>query len=362
MCRTYNKIGSLTALKSHLEKNGVHDFKSLKEVIDFQKSYANSRQHLIRQHESLIREEKNSLDRELPELELAIEIQRQQATEKLKAEIDLLKEQLAVSKSSTGTNLFKKLASVVSDWRRTVEIKRKEHNFDTEVDRALGGLVEDFQLKSNRSRFIASDFEEAARQSVKNPLSELDRKNEIIKEGSNYIYGALGEQKVAKTLEALSDDFFLINDFNRSFSPAIHNRQENDFIKSVQMDHILVAPSGIFLIETKNWSEESLENASLRSPVAQVRRANFALFYLLNNKRSNYRLRLDGHHWGDKKIPIRNLIVLAGTRPKEEFQYVKVLAAGELLNYVSYFKPIFSSAETEAIAEMILRMNGQSDI
>ena len=37
-------------------------------------------------------------------------------------------------------------------------------------------------------------------------------------------------------------------------------------IKSIQIDHILVTNSGIFLIETKNWSEKSLNNPSLRSP------------------------------------------------------------------------------------------------
>jgi len=149
----------------------------------------------------------------------------------------------------------------------------------------------------------------------------------------------------------------LINDFSVSFSPAIYNRQENDYIKSVQIDHILVGPAGIFLIETKNWSEKSLQNLSLRSPVEQIKRTSFALFYLLNNDMSSYHLSLDAHHWGDKKIPIKNLIVLTNTKPKEEFQFVKILTVSELLGYVNYFKPIFSYNETKRIADMILRIN-----
>ena len=58
---------------------------------------------------------------------------------------------------------------------------------------------------------------------------------------------------------------------------------------------------------------------SLRSPVEQIKRTSFALFYLLNNEKSNYYLRLDRHHWGDKKIPIKNLIVLTNIKPKEDF-------------------------------------------
>lgn len=36
MCITYNTIGSLTTLKTSLEKNKIYDFKSVKEVIEFQ--------------------------------------------------------------------------------------------------------------------------------------------------------------------------------------------------------------------------------------------------------------------------------------------------------------------------------------
>ena len=118
-----------------------------------------------------------------------------------------------------------------------------------------------------------------------------------------------------------------------------------------------MGPSGIFIIETKNWSEKSLGNLSLRSPVEQIRRTSFALFYLLNNDKSNYSLSLEGHHWGEKKVPIKNLIVLTNTKPKEEFQYVKILTVNELLGYVNYFKPIFSYTETKRIADMILQIN-----
>jgi hypothetical protein len=76
MCKTYNTIGSLTTLKSHLKKNNIHDFKSLKEVIDFQYSYTIFRQQLIFHHENLIEQEKSMLNVELQQLDLEIESQR----------------------------------------------------------------------------------------------------------------------------------------------------------------------------------------------------------------------------------------------------------------------------------------------
>ena len=81
------------------------------------------------------------------------------------------------------------------------------------------------------------------------------------------------------------------------------------------------------------------------------------MFYSLNNNSSENQVRLDEHHWGDKKIPIRNLIVLTKTKPIEEFQHVKILTVEELISYVNYFKPIFSNDETKRITDRLLWMS-----
>lgn len=359
MSKTYNTIGSLTTLKSHLTENNISDFKSLKEVIDFQNSFATSRQQLISHHKNLIEEEKTLLNLELKDLDTAIETTRQQTEQILTAEIEKFKQHLNISISTNPTNLFQKISNILRVWDLKRKIRHKENKFDSNVKRTISHLIDNYQEKRSRHQFIISNVDEAIKQSVCNSLSELERKKAVIDNLNSFIYGALGEQKVVKALENLSDEYIIINDFSVSFSPAIYNRQENDYIKSVQIDHILVGPSGIFLIETKNWSEKSLENLSLRSPVQQIRRTSFVLFKLLNNEMSNYHLRLDRHHWGDKKISIKNLIVMTNTKPQEEFQYVKVLTLNELLGYVNYFKPSFSSSETQRIADFILCINEQ---
>jgi hypothetical protein len=88
--------------------------------------------------------------------------------------------------------------------------------------------------------------------------------------------------------------------------------------------------------------------------VQQIKRSNFALFILLNEGIASKNLKIDQHHWGQRKIPIRNLIVLTNVKPSEEFQYVKILKLNELLSYIKYFKPTFSSQETQEIANYLL--------
>jgi hypothetical protein len=362
MCRVYNTIGSLTTLKAYLKDYKIHDFKSLNEVIDFQNSYIHYRQQLIAKHENLTEQEKETLKIDLQELDHNIEIQKQLAVKRLTIEIEKLKQRLNFPIDLRPSNVFQKLKKNLKLWYYKRQLIHKERNFDINVLKSINSLVAIRQFKDRRYQFITLQFNVAVEQSSQKDLLEIERKKSVIDKLSSYIYGALGEQKVVKTLEALPDDCFLINDFAVSFYPAICNRNENDYIKSIQIDHLLVAPSGIFLIETKNWSEKSLGNLNLRSPVQQIKRTSYVLFKLLNNEISNYHLKLEKHHWGDRKISIKNLIVFTNTKPKEEFQYVKVLTLKELPGYINYFKPTFSSIETQRIADFLLSINNQKTI
>lgn len=355
MCKIYNTIGSLTSLKSELEKSHINDFKSLKEVLDFRNSYSTSRKQLIDHHEMLIDQEKNSLTKELELLEKTIENNKQHAAQRLTDEIDALKQQLGLLKLNIPTNFFGKLLCNLKVWRFNAKINHKENNFDNEVKASISNLVSQSQIKNNRYQFVSTQYKEAIQQSVQHDLTNLDRKKKKLDELNSFIIGALGEQRVARTLEGLSDDYFLINDFHVTLTPPIYHRKENYTISSVQIDHILIAPSGIFLIETKNWSENSMENLSLRSPVQQVKRASFVLYKLLNNEMSNFRLRLERHHWGDKKIPIKNLIVMINSKPLEAFQYVKVLT---LMNFLAILNTLNQFSQMKKHKELLTSSYG----
>ena len=126
MCRTYNTIGSLTSLKLHLEGNNIYDFKSLKEVIDFQNSYPTFRQQIITTHKELIEQEKNSLLTDLQQLDSTIEIQKQQAEQSLMSEIDKLTQDLDFSANTVYTNLFQKLIKNYIQWNYKRKINNKE--------------------------------------------------------------------------------------------------------------------------------------------------------------------------------------------------------------------------------------------
>lgn len=62
-----------------------------------------------------------------------------------------------------------------------------------------------------------------------------------------YIDGAIGEETVGKFLSELSSDYYVIHDVQ--IEPGKGN-----------IDHIVVAPSGIYTIETKNYSCRKVEH------------------------------------------------------------------------------------------------------
>ncbi len=357
MCKVYNQVGSLTAIKTHLHNHNIKDFHSTNELISFQKNYFVSREHIIANSSLLIAQEKEKLQGEIILLDDFIETCRSEYTNNLISELDQLKTQLHTL-SSEPTNLFERITSYFQRNSIQSKIRDIENNFDAKIAKSIRRHTDTYINKKRRFDYIDLNFDKAVQESTYAQLQELDRRKTIVDELTNSIYGAIGEQKVSKELERLPDDYILINDFSCSFHPPIYNRQESDYIKSIQIDHILIAPSGVFLIETKNWSEQSLNNLNLRSPVEQIKRTSFALYITLNGDQASSLLQ---HHWGDRKIPIKNLIVMINQKPKEEFQYVKILTLKELCHYVEYFKPVFSLEETKMIANYLLRLSGSND-
>lgn len=353
MSTTYNTVGSLSTVMSHLYQHNITEFQSLDGVINFQKRFPSERRQIILDQEHLLEKEKIALSVEIPELENFIETSKIETEKVLTLEIERLKHEL-LNISSPAPNNFLTIFYTVKKFFLKTNIFSKEFGFKYKVSSSIRQSNNLLAWKKNRLQYLDLCFSDAVNENCIASLNDLDRKKSVINEISNFIYGAIGEQKVANVLEKLPEEFYLINDFTFSFEKPIYYRQENEYIKSIQVDHLLISPAGVFIIETKNWSKESMNNSSLRSPVDQIRRAGFVLFILLSEKSSGNIFSFNKHPWGARKIPIRNLVVMINHKPKEEFQYVKFLTIHELPGYVKYFKPIFSNEETEEIAKYLI--------
>jgi hypothetical protein len=95
---------------------------------------------------------------------------------------------------------------------------------------------------------------------------------------ANFFKGAKGEETVARELAFLSSDYRVFN--------CVESGKEALLPSNGDYDHIVVGPSGVFLIETKNWSGTfTLENGCIlyngkkpaRPPIEQVKSASSSL-------------------------------------------------------------------------------------
>ncbi|MBS7253258.1 nuclease-related domain-containing protein [Flavobacterium branchiicola] len=361
MCKVYNTIGCLNTLKFDLVNYKVDHFRTLNELVNFQKNYHAGEEQIISNHTLFIEEEKTTLEKDISELNTAIPQTKIDLTAKLKQQLDDFNQQI---ENLPNPNF--KIIPTIKDYCFNLVIctkfwfaQIKSHfeiiQFNYETKKALS-------RKNKRFEYLTSNFQDAISESSFLDLQTFEKKKEIIENLKNTIYGAIGEQKVENTLKKLSDDYILINDFCCTFKPPIYNKSNNDHICSIQIDHLLLSPAGIFLIETKNWSTNSINNSDFRSPVQQILRTNFALYNIMNNEINKINQNFAHHYWGRKKVPIKNIVLFTNTKPIEEFQFVKILTLDELLPYIKYFNPSFLVEETEMIADFLLKFSEQKQI
>lgn len=347
------QIEPLKQLKEALSRSGIERFNSIGEIDRFIKNYQTEKEQLPGLIESALEAEIQSMHSTLARQQQIYEELKEDIRNEITQKIQELEVETRKTRDKRKRNLFYKVVYFL----KLKKLSRKRSNLEDNLERIINKKTSDAEDKLFNLETEIADYLENRKEIIsercKKSFEELAYTKEVVDGLYPLIAGALGESSVVKTLQQLSDDSYLFNDFSLNFDPPIYNKNEDDRIFSIQIDHLLVCQSGVFLLETKNWSRRSIENFDLRSPVKQILRTSYALFVLLNSDSKYNDIKLEPHHWGSKKIPIRNVIVMTNQKPKEEFKHVKVLSLTELNGYVQYFDPLFSGREVRSIFEYL---------
>ena len=134
MCKVYNSIGSLTTIKSHLHQHNITEFKSLNEVIVFQKNYSVNRQQITSTHEVLIGQEKKTLGIDISQLDNSIKTEKINIERELREELEILKQKLNDLSSSTSANFIQRLTDSFKKWFLKRKIRNKAPCLHTASD------------------------------------------------------------------------------------------------------------------------------------------------------------------------------------------------------------------------------------
>ena len=343
MARIYGTIESLKSLKSELEDKGIYRFSSVKEIKDFLSNYNNEKF-------SILDVESKKLDKEYIETCTNLKQRKREKaeiiiSEKEKIDSRIFELQTKIDSINTKSNNFiKKLLSSI----KLHSLKKKYNHYIEHKSRLINSSVKNISRKIQNDEIFIRIYETGKQSLIENraksKIVKLEYTRKVLENSQNLISGAIGENLVVKEIKKLSDDYVLINDFNLSFSRPIFYKKQNQRIYSIQIDHLLISKAGIFIIETKNWSKTSVNSLSLRSPIEQIERSNFALYVFLSEN-----LTLYDHHWGEQRVPIRNLIVMIKNKPRGQFKYVSVKLLRELNDYIKYFEPVLTDEQFNRI-------------
>ncbi|MCJ7794091.1 NERD domain-containing protein, partial [Candidatus Bathyarchaeota archaeon] len=156
-----------------------------------------------------------------------------------------------------------------------------------------------------------------------------------------------GEKQVAKLLSSkLSDDYILINDL------YLHNGYGD-------IDHVVLGPSGIFVLETKNWSGnitcngDEWQRAGKRnfkgSPSRQVKRNTAKIKHIIDSSQAFRSLGV----W------VEGIVVFTNNRASLHLNNptVSILKLPQLPNYITTHgsSSNYSGQQLEAVGKEILK-------
>lgn len=152
--------------------------------------------------------------------------------------------------------------------------------------------------------------------------------------------GAVGEEAVIGVLSKLPDSYHVFNDITIAFPRTIFSNTLKEYVRSAQIDHLVVGPSGIFIIETKNWKPGTLKHTKFL-PHLQVARAGFIFSRLTRRK------------FG--RLPIYNTVVTLATLPQIKYPDVDQISIRQLTPHVLRRTKKIDSKKIQKITSWLMK-------
>lgn len=358
MTRIHGQIESLKRIRETLDHEGITRFNSTGDIQKFLQNYDIEKEELLFKTERIVdleldvlRTRAQYLQRDYEQLKSSTEIYLKTKIQQLETKCE------ALAHPAKNTIL-----EILRWYRQQVLFVYQfilKKNINTYIWIKTYSSKKYFDLARDKTNTFSKNREATISERYEIKYQNLERTKKICDRLYSLIAGAIGEHRVAKELEKLPDDFVLINDFSFRLEKPIYYREESSLIRSIQIDHLLITNAGIFIIETKNWSKASINNLDLRSPIQQIKRSSYALFILLNPKDGQSTRILKKHHWGKKKLPVKNIVAMIHHKPKDQFNHVVIKKLKELNDYITYFEPLFDSNEVRNIADLLISWNEQ---
>jgi len=350
MAHIFRQIDSTKSLRAELDRRNISMFNSIREIEDFKRNYESIKVEILAEAQISIQKEIAQKSTELEKLELELKAAVRHEEEHIKSTIHRLDTKITeLTERLNKQRFLSRLFLTISRWQQNSKLHQLRNNSDRIIFKRTSLIRQKVKNLHSHVDFLNENTEKIISERCENDLSELNRTKQAISDLRTIIAGAKGEYAVEQELKKLPDNFYVINDYRLNFTRPIINKKNGDKIFSIQIDHLVISPGGIFLLETKNWSNRSIRSLNLRSPIDQIQRSSYALFVFINNNIS-----INSHHWGSKQISLKSVLIMVGATTNQKFQFVKIKELKALNRYLKYFEPIYTDQETKWLAKTLL--------
>ena len=341
----FNNSGALTDLFDNLREKSVFNFKSINEMIEYKRNYQNEIQKIKSEKIKELLQEIQVLENTHNNLIKEYEIYKDEQKLKIDNKIEQLK--------TLYNNLDNKLLHKIKKHFINKKLKKYELKYDYYVELPLKKYSQEKIIIENKILYLKNNQEYEVSKRASDLINNIEYTISVLNNNSSLIYGSIGELKAIELLKQLPEQYYIINDFRETFDPPIYNKNENDRIYSIQIDHIVIGPTGVFIIETKYWSQKSIDSHLLFSPVKQLKRSSYALFILLNGIVRDGKIAAFSNNWGQFKISISNILLMMNSSTDQQFQYIKILTEKNLINYITKGRVIFNDDQIKYLVKIL---------
>lgn len=251
------------------------------------------------------------------------------------------------------SSLFSYLRAKLTLHNKTRLVQDLKVNPQKEIDKLLRKEYSDLESLTNRHAYLKGNKEDEIKRRLQPLPNNLEKIKEIQK--TNEYKGAIGELEVIKNLEDLPEAYFLLNDLFLELDEYItfHGTK----LRSAQIDHLFVGPTGIYVIEAKNWSYEYVQKVfseSSYTPYDQIQRSNYLTYRYLNNLKYGNILQKICFRFSKGEIKVKSIIAVTGADiPFIKEYHTPVMRSTELSNYIKRGVQILSPEEVCEIAEKL---------
>ncbi|MDI3539637.1 MAG: hypothetical protein PWQ52_760 [Methanolobus sp.] len=262
-----------------------------------------------------IKSEIEDLQIKIGTAENTLESQKSQIAKDIEAETEILKKEIEELKLIKFN--IKHLLNYVSSKLKLRRSVRKLNYLETyteiEIKKRLEGLLSSLRTLKSQLNHLENNTEREVGSRLAGLVSQLSMMEGIKK--SNEYKGALGELAVIENLCQLPDNYYLFNDLNLELNDYI--KFNGSPLKSAQIDHLVVGPTGIFVIETKNWSKnytQSVFNDGSYTPFDQIQRSSYLVYRYLNNKKYGNLIQKMYYTLAEDETKVKSIIAVAGSK------------------------------------------------